>query len=192
MKNASLKSKGGFVLNPSTNRYEWNNGLDNGTQVVPLLGDDIWFIFSNKVIQRQDLDSPFGEPGSRPYSLIADLFTTDNTDYLLFLDREHIFTTTTNYTQIYNPDYYTFTIYKQPGFSGPINTYDAYDLVCQYCQVQSAYLNRLKFSPAYIDDEKIVFKANTQLVRTVDAAPEQTLPESEIITDADYVIIEYI
>ena len=192
MKNASLKSKGGFVLNPSTNRYEWNNELDNGTRLIPLLGDDIWFIFSNNVIRRQDSDNPLGEPGEQPYSLIADLFTTDNTAYLLFLDRDHIFTTTTDYTQIYNPDYYTFTIYKQPGFSGPLNTHDAYDLISQYCQVQSAHLNRLKFSPAYIDDEKIVFKANTQLVRTVDDTPEETPPESEIITDADYVIIEYI
>ena len=192
MKTASLKSKGGFIFNTTTNRYEWDNNLVNNTELVSLYSDDIWFIFSNKVIRRSDNDSPFGEPGVLPYSYIADLFSTQDADYLLFFDRDNIFANSSDFTQLYNPDYYTFTIYKQPNFNAPPNVHDAYDLVSQYCQVQSAYLNRLKFSPAYIDDEKIVFKANTQLVRTVDTAPEGTSPESEIITDADYVIIEYI
>lgn len=192
MKTASLKSKGGFIFNATTKRYEWDNNLVNNTELISLHSDDIWYIFSHKVIRDSNNDSPFGAPGARPYSYIADLFTTEDADYLLFFDRDNIFANSADYTQIYNPDYYTFTIYKQPNFNAPPNVHDAYDLVSQYCQVQSTHLNRLKFSPAYIDDEKIVFKANTQLVRTVDDTPEETLPESEIITDADYVIIEYI
>lgn len=192
MKTASLKSKGGFIFNATTKRYEWDNNLVNNTELISLHSDDIWYIFSHKVIRDSNNDSPFGAPGAQPYSSIADIFSTEGVDYLLFFDRDNIFANSANFTQLYNPDYYTFTIYKQPNFSGPPNVHDAYDLVRQYCQVQSAYLNRLKFSPAYIDEEKIVFKANTQLVRTVDDAPNQPPPESEIITDADYVIIEYI
>lgn len=192
MKTASLKSKGGFIFNATTKRYEWDNNLVNNTELISLHSDDIWYIFSHKVIRKSNNDSPFGAPGAQPYSSIADIFSTEDADYLLFFDRDNIFANSANFTQLYNPDYYTFTIYKQPNFTAPPNVHDAYDLVSQYCQVQSAHLNRLKFSPAYIDDEKIVFKANTQLVRTVDDTPEETPPESEIITDADYVIIEYI
>ena len=192
MKTASLKSKGGFIFNATTKRYEWDNNLVNNTELISLHSDDIWYIFSHKVIRKSNNDSPFGAPGAQPYSSIADIFSTEGADYLLFFDRDNIFANSANFTQLYNPDYYTFTIYKQSNFSAPPNVHDAYDLVSQYCQVQSAHLNRLKFSPAYIDDEKIVFKANTQLVRTVDDTPEETPPESEIITDADYVIIEYI
>jgi hypothetical protein len=192
MKMASLKSRGGFVFNTTTNRYEWDNNLVNNTEVISLFSDDIWYIFSNKVIRSSVPDGSFGEPGELPYSSIADLFSSQDADYVLFFDRDNIFANTANFTQIYNPDYYTFTIYKQRNFDAPSNVFDAYELVKEYCQVQSDYLNRLKFSPALIDDEKIVFKANTQLVRTIGDNPEETLPESEIITDADYVIIEYI
>lgn len=176
MKTASLKSKGGFIFNATTKRYEWDNNLVNNTELISLYSDDIWYIFSNKVIRDSNNDSPSGAPGGQPYSSIADLFSTGDADYLLFFDRDNIFANSANFTQLYNPDYYTFTIYKQPNFSAPPNVHDAYDLVSQYCQVQSVNLNRLKFSPAYIDDEKIVFKANTQLVRTVDDTPEETPP----------------